>query len=229
MFYIKDLANKVENENLHKIFRRYSRGTFPKELIEFKKTAKKTTAKGGPNLLNDFLEFIVKYDNSSKYEIKGKIIAKSSKEVMQKLEIPIKKSTGKGDKVDVETIVTRETFLDLYNTLKNENLLLTIKCENFELKSKTSLGKPGSLIENFCRISILSEKMQEAFDAEFSSFFTDKYKSISMKQNFIIENIIIDETLPPAQMAKKAKREGIIKLDLNIDKEEFEKKVKFIA
>ena len=229
MFYIKDLANKEENELLHKIFRRYSRGTFPKEIVEFKKTAKKITVKGGPNLLNDLLEFIIKYDDSDEFEIKGKIIAKQAKTVMEKLDIKIKKTTAKGNKVDLDYVISNEKLKNLYEDLKNDNILLSIKSSKTELKSKTSLGQPGSIIEGFCRLSISDSKLKEQFDKDFASFFAKEYKLINMKQAFEITNIIIDESLDPVEMAKKAKREGFIKLDLTIDGKESKKEVHFLV
>ncbi|MDD3263661.1 MAG: hypothetical protein PHT94_02080 [Candidatus Nanoarchaeia archaeon] len=229
MFYIKDLENKVENEFLHKIFRRYSRGIFEKETIEIKKTAKKITIKGGPNLLNDLLEFIIKNDDSPEFEIKGKILAKKAKSTMENLEIKIKKSTAKGDKIDLDYVISNEKLQKLYDELKNDNILLSLKSKKTELKSKTSLGQPGSIIEGFCRLNISDEKIMKEFDKEFSSFFANTYKTISTKQIFEITDIIADESLDPVEMARLAKRKGIIKLDLIIDGKESKKEVHFLV
>lgn len=205
MTFIKKIFEKKIDDDVHKQFTRFSKGTFEQRaLTQITKGKESITVKMSYDLVNDTIHLIAQY--IEKADITGKII-KGKK----KTEI-----TSSVSKVELQKICDENDFV-----------LLDVSAPGIAFKCKKSLPKPGKKPD----VKFASATLPVSSLSEFLFDHADQCKKVMISHTFTITDIIIpDEYKNNFELARvHAKRKGTIKRILDIDGQQSEKEIDFMA
>jgi hypothetical protein len=196
MTFIQKIFEKNIDEEIHKSFTRFSRGTFEgRGVTKIKVSKEKIRLWASYDLVNDIMEMSLPYIKEAK--VTGRVIKEKKK-------------------IDINETMTGEQLKNLCK--EYDFVLLNIQSDNITFKSKTSLPKPGKpLSEKFSSGTFPLELLKEfVFDHELN------FKQAFITHTVEVNNIIIPEEVKndPVQARLQAKRQGTLTRILTIDGKE---------
>ncbi len=196
MTFIKEIFEDNVDEQVHRQFTRFSKGTFEnKALMKIKKSKDKFAIYTSYDLSLDLVRIFS--DLIKETNISGRLIKK-------------------GKKQDIEEKVNAEKLKRLLE--ENDYCLLDIETDGYSLKCKKNIPKPGKDLDpKFCSAVLPLEKLDEfAFDIK------ENFKQAEISHTYIINEIIIpkeyENDLEKARIF--AKRKGRIIRLIKIDGKE---------
>jgi hypothetical protein len=229
MNFIKNIYEKNIDEKVHQKFVRYSTGEFEKEEFMIKKGSSFVQIKAGFEYLDVMFDLMAQCINED-VSLNGMIITKNK--IINELNefgIEPKKVTGK--KYIIEETMTSDKFREFVNKFNSYPLLLKLKSGKYSISVKKSIPKPGKILEKFVTAKFgLKDldliKKEFLFDTK-----VDNFKDISIKQTYVIDEIIIPEEFKnnPEEARLNAKRKGRIIRKIDIDGKTQEKEIELLA
>ncbi len=186
MTFIKKIFEDNVDEQVHRQFTRFSKGTFEnKALMKIKKSKDKFTIYTSFDLSSDLVRIFS--DLIKETNISGRLIKK-------------------GKKQDIEENVNSEQLKKLLE--ENDYCLLDIETDDYSLKCKKNLSKPGKKLDpKFCSAVLPLEELDEfAFDIK------ENFKQAEISHIYIITDIIAlkEYENDPEKARIFAKRKGKI-------------------
>jgi hypothetical protein len=207
------IRNIVENkitETEHNKFVRFSKGVFEDRFIVNIKLGRTLKIKASYDMSNDLFELIAR-NIDAKADVSGIILSAEKLD----LEADVRKK-GRMLLYTFNNSLGPEELNRIYDKAKDAFILLDISSDNFKLKCKQSLPKPGSsLKDNFCSAELPVNLLKElAFD------FDEKFTNARIRHNIIIDDIIMpSECKDPALERKQSKRKGRIVRIITFERE----------
>ncbi|MFP4112059.1 MAG: hypothetical protein ACLFUO_03595 [Candidatus Woesearchaeota archaeon] len=217
--FIKNIWNNDVDEVAHAKFVRYGKGEFVKEEFKIKAGSKIQVWAGFEyvEVLFRMMAEVVTEPGS----VKGTIVSKQDiKSKFDELGIEPKKITGK--KYTVEETLDPEQFKKFVDTFSEYYMLLKAKSGNNEIKTKTSVPKPGKLVEKFASAKF-DKSALDMIKKEFLFDHDGNFKEAVINHTYRIDDIIVDESLvekDPARARLEAKRKGTLIRKSVVDGEE---------
>ncbi|MBU2589779.1 MAG: hypothetical protein KKF52_01725 [Nanoarchaeota archaeon] len=226
MSFIKEIFEGKANDSIHYKFVRYGKGEYERLLFEITKSKNNFRVKSSFDFANDFIK-IISENVKEDMDVKGKIIVNRDfeKELEEiGVEASSFKKRGKLYTAELNTTLTPKKLKEIYSKYNEHFLLLSINSNDFKLKTKGALPKPGGKIaDNFCNATLPIEFINEfAWDVK-------EFTKLNIKHILKISEIIIPEELKnnPAKARIEGKRKGKIERILDIDGKEEKKEVDF--
>jgi len=207
---IKNIAEGKITETEHNKFVRFSKGVFEGRFIVSIKLGKTLKIKASYDMSNDLFELIAR-NIDAKADVSGSILSAENLD----LEADARKK-GKMMLYTFNNCLSPEELNSIYDKAKDAFILLDISSDNFKLKCKQRLPKPGAALkDNFCSAEIPAKLFKDiAFD------FDDGYTNVQIKHNIIIDDIITPfECKDPVLERKQAKRKGRIVRIITFERE----------
>lgn len=204
MNFIKKIVQGEVDEAVHKRFSRYGKGEYERGLLWIKK-GKNLRLKGSYDWSNDLFGLIA--ENIKKdTEVKGKIVAFRDFESEIGIEPESFSKRGKVYTAEINSVLTPEQMMSLYEKFQGDFLLLNIKSDDFKLRVKNSIPKPGGKIkDNFCSATVTLDLLDEfAFD------FDKNFSEVNITNKFVITDLVVPKEYEkdPAMARLMAKRKG---------------------
>ena len=205
MTFIKKIFENKIDDSIHKNFIRFSKGTFEnRALVKIKKSKDKLIIYTSFDMVNDL---VLEFSKMNKeLNISGRLIKK-------------------GKKQDIEERIDSDKLKNLVND--NDYCLLDISTEEFSLKSKKSIPKPGKNLDpKFCSAILpLSALENFVFDIK------ENFKKIEISHTYIIDELIIPKEYEndPEKARIFAKRKGKIIRLINIDEKQIKNEKEIIV
>ena len=205
MNFIKKLFENNVDEEVHKQFRRFSKGVFEERaLIKIKKSKKGFKIYTSFEFINDLVELVA--SKVEKADVSGRVIKNRKK-------------------TEINESLSGEEIKRLLE--ENDSCLLNIKGDGVELKCKKSLPKPGSTLDGkFCKASLPLDFLNEfAFDIE------EDFKDLVIKHRFVIDELVVPEEYKNdfAKAREMAKRKGKLVREIEVDGKKIEKEIELLA
>ena len=232
MNFIKKLfENKVDVE-VHKQFKRFSKGIYEnRAIVELTKQKNSIKVKTSFEFSEDFARFLAN-TIKDKVKISGGII--TTKDIRSELDFEVNMKQFAGVKTFLlDNEMSKDQLNNLFNKFPAALFLLSFSTDYGTLKSKVKgpkaakPGKDNEIKADFCTFTTndLNFTKEFAFDVE------DNFKNLKINHTFIINDFIIDEKdkNDPALARINAKRKGIIERYMNIDEKPVKKEINFIA
>lgn len=205
MNFIKQIVDKQVDESTHKRFARYGKGEYERGLLWIKKSKKNIRLKASYDWSNDLFGIIAN-NISEDTEVKGKIVATRDFESELDVETSNYSKRGKMYTAEIELTLTPEQMKSIYEKFKGDFILLNIKSDDFKLRVKNKVPKPGGKIkDNFCSATLPLNTLDEfAFD------FDQDFAEASIVNKFIITDLEVPDGYKDdfAQARLMAKRKG---------------------
>jgi len=204
MEFIKKIIENKVDEEVHRMFIRFSKGTFEnRALLSIKKGKDKINVRGSYDIWPELFSILLK--EVTEVEVNGRLFKSRKKE-------------DYSEKISSNDLMAKIKDYDF--------ALLDVNAGGYLLKCKKALPKPGkSLDVKFCS-AILPLKALDilAFD------FDKNFKKADVSHTFIITEIILPEgEEDPAVLRTNSKRKGKIIRKINLDGVESVKEIEFIA
>ncbi|MBI4154690.1 hypothetical protein HY498_01225 [Candidatus Woesearchaeota archaeon] len=204
MEFIKKIIENKIDEEVHRMFIRFSKGTFEnRALLSIKMGKDKINVRSSYDIWPELFSILLKEVNE--VEVTGRLFKSRKKE-------------DYSEKISSNDLMTKIKYYDF--------ALLDVNAGGYVLKCKKALPKPGkSLDVKFCA-AILPLKALDilAFD------FDKNFKKAEVSHTFIITEIILPEGEEDSAILRiKSKRKGKIIRKINLDGVESVKEIEFIA
>lgn len=233
MNFIKKIFENKIDEDVHKQFTKFGKGTFEnKALVEINVTSKNIKIKTSAEFTNELVKLLAETIKNPT-EVKGIIF--STKDLSKESDIfeEVKSAMGVR-KHFVDKELTKEQILELYEKFPHASLNLSFKTDYGELKVKEKApksSKPGKGDKepkaDYCKFTTKDKKVIEdyAFDVK------QQFKKLFVKHTFEIKDLEIPKEYENdfAKARLYAKRKGTIQRFLNIDGTKKESKKEFKA
>ncbi len=221
MNFIKKIVEDKVDEATHKKLARYGKGEYDRGLLLIKRTKKNLKIKGSFDWANDFFGIIANSLDGDAM-VKGKIIAsRDFKSELDGIDIKNFSKRGKLYTAEIDTNLTADQMRSLFEKFDKDFLLLNVKAENFDLKVKSSLPKPGGKIkDDFCSVTLPFEALDEfAFD------FDPDFSEAKIVNKFIITELIVPKEYENdfAMARLMARRKGKLIRKIEVDGKKIEK------
>jgi len=232
---IKKIFEGEFDDQVHNQFLKFSRGEFKnKYLINGKKQATKWAVKTGAEFANNFVYNALK-NIEGEVHVKGIII--STIDLRDEIKFDIAKvGNFQGiRKNQIDTTVNPQEILDLMEKYPKVFFALSFKTDDIDLKIKAKAPKDAKagkgdedIKADFCTIKTSNPEVIRPlfFDCGLN------FKEISINHTLNITGIVYPEdmeSLKPAEVREKAKREGILTRKIILDGRETVTEAKFIA
>ncbi len=225
--FIKNIYEKNVDEKAHEKFVRYSIGDFEKEEFIIKKGASFVQVKAGFEYLSVILELMSNLVKEN-VSLNGMIITK--KDILPEIKdfgIEPEKITGK--KYTIKEDMGPERFKEFISKFNDYFLLLNLKSGKYSISVKKSIPKPGKLVEGFVKAKFEKNDFQKIKNEFLFDVNTEDFKQASIKQTYVIEELIAPEGCSPEEARLNAKRKGKIVRKISIDGEEQENQIELLA
>lgn len=220
MNFIKKILDKNFDNSVHLQFQKFSRGIFKnKAIVKVKKSKKLYTINTSAEFANELVTIMAEKLGEHKTKITGAVI--STNDLTNKLDFKEKKQFQGVKRYLIEKEMSGKEIISLLNEFPKAffGLSFNVDLENkLKIKDKApKTGKPGKGDEepkaDFCKLITTDEKIGNSF-----VFESPDFKSVEIKHDFMIENIILPEGEKDfAKIRELAKREGKIIRHINID------------
>lgn len=235
MNFIKKIVDKKIDEFVHNQFSKFSRGEFKdRAILKVKKSKDKYTINSSAEFANEMIYAFAEKLKGNKAKVTGAIV--STSDLKGKLEfVEVKQFQGvKRYMIDKE--MSGDELLKLLKEFPKSFFGLTFDIdEENKLKIKDKApksGKPGKDDEepkaDFCKLITTDKELGSSF-----VFEKPEFKSAEIKHKFVIEEIVIPDSLKNekdfALVREKALRKGKIVRITNIDDVKSEKSYEFSA
>jgi hypothetical protein len=232
MNFIKKIFMGESDENVHKQFIRFGKGEYRKRAFLSLWKTKKIKVKSSFEFVNDFIILCSEFDN---LKVSGIVLSKENiSSVLSKNKIKGSSEKKKGGLYYQNDIDSQE--INKEQLLKLESVsyatLLDIEGEDFKLKTKKKLPKPGKsgekIDEKFCQLEAEIKyylKIKE-------DFFWDlpEFKKANIFHDFIIEDVVKPEgETDYAKIREMAKRKGKVIREVDVDGKVLKSEAKFVA
>ncbi|MCA9486505.1 MAG: hypothetical protein H6500_00285 [Candidatus Woesearchaeota archaeon] len=221
MHYIKDIFEKTETQHAHNKFIRYSRGSFTGPLISIKFSKAAVKVDASFHFADELLILLADILGDKKVHAKGTLVwNKDLTQDLLKQGIKYSKVTkARGIfTYHLENEVALKSFVDSLNCY---NLLITVKDATCSLVTKPKYPKPNKEItRDFCKASFPPEEKDHILK-EFAFDVKGKVnKEISIRHEIDITNIEVPDVKDFELARRLAKRQGVIRRYVSIDKGE---------
>ena len=231
MNFIKKIFNKEMNEEVHLQFQKFSRGEFrDRALIVAKRTGNKYTINTSAEFANELVAEMAERLGHNSAKIMGAIVSTLNLNIDYK-----EKKQFKGVKrFLIEKKMTGQEIIELIKNYPKAFFALSFEADGSILKVKPKApksGKPSSKGEDapkadFCKLITNDKSFAEDF-----VFERQEFKQAEIKHTFIIEEIVVPETLKKekdfALVREKALRKGKIIREGKIDGQNIRKEAEF--
>ena|SRR3989344_3213817 len=238
MNFIKKVADKIFDEDVHLQFQKFSRGDF-KDRAQIRAKASKgrytlsTTAEFANEMVKDSAEKV----RDKKVTVTGIIVTTS--DLKGKLDFDGVSQFQGVKKYSINKEMSGNDILNMLKEFPKAFFALSFKTPNgeTELKIKPKMpksGKPSRKSEDekpkpdFCKLITNDEKLAKSF-----IFERDEFKEANVNHVFMINEIVISDQLKKekdfAKIREAAKRKGKILRIANIDGEEIRTELEFEA
>ncbi len=230
-FIKKIFENKVDAE-VHKNFKRFSKGIYEnRAVVELTRGKKSVKVKTSFEFAEDFARFLAN-TIKDKTKISGGIITKKDIRPELNFEVEMKQFAGvKTFLLDNE--MSKDELSNLFSKFPDALFLLSFSTDYGALKTKVKSpkaakpGKDNEIKADFCTFSTddLNFAKEFAFDVE------DNFKNLKIIHTFIINDFVIDEKdrNDPALARINAKRKGKIERLMDMDGRQVKKEIDFCA
>jgi len=235
MNFIKKIAERNFDDDVHLQFQKFSKGEFrDRAIIKAKKSGKKYSINTSAEFVNEIVKMCAEKLGDGKTKITGAIV--STSDLTGELEFKEKKQFQGVKRYLINSEMSGREILELLRKFPKSFFALTFDVsENTKLKTKPKApksGKPGSGGEepkaDFCKLITDDEKIGKSF-----IFEKPEFKNAEVKHNFFIERIEIPSELKDskdfAKVREESKRIGKIFRIAKIDEQKFEKEFGFEA
>lgn len=218
MNFVKKIADKNFDEQVHLQFQKFSRGQFPnRALIDAKNSNGNYTIKTSAEFANELVRVVAEKLGPNKTKVTGAIVSTSDlKENLKYKEI---KQFQGVKRYMIDSEMTGEDLIDLLNKFPKTFFALSFSVpkDNTSLKIKPKAPKSGKPKTNederpkadFCTLKTTDKKLAEEFIFEKTGF-----KKAQISHDFLINDIEIPEELKGsddfAKMREMSKRVGKI-------------------
>ena len=232
MNFIKKIFENTVDAEVHKQFKRFSKGVYEnKAIVELSKGRDSVKIKTSFEFAEDFARFLTN-TIKDKVKISGGII--TIKDIRPELNFEVQMKQFAGIKTFLlDNEMSKDELNTLFNKFPDDLFLLSFSTDYGALKTKVKTpksAKPGNDKEikaNFCAFTTNNKE----FAREFSFDIEDNFKTLKIKHTFIINDFLINEKdkNDPALARTNAKRKGIIERFLDIDGKQAKKEIDFCA
>jgi len=231
MNFIKKIFNKEMNEEVHLQFQKFSRGEFrDRALIVAKRTGNKYTINTSAEFANELVAEMAERLGHNSAKIMGAIVSTLNLNIDYKE----KKQFQGVKRFLIEKEMTGQEIIELIKNYPKAFFALSFEADGSILKVKPKApksGKPSSKGEDapkadFCKLITNDKSFAEDF-----VFERQEFKQAEIKHTFIIEEIVVPETLKKekdfALVREKALRKGKIIREGKIDGQNIRKEAEF--
>jgi len=230
MGFVKKIVENKIDDAVHRQFIRFGKGKYVGRFLLSLRKSKKIKVKTSFEFANDLVILCSSFGN---YEVSGIILSKKDiSGIIKKNNIKGNSETKKGGLYYQNNIDKQELNQEQLLNLEKESYftLLDIEGENFKLKIKKKLPKPGKdenkIDDKFCQL----EADEQYYDKIKKDFFWDvpDRKKININHTVIIDQIIFPkEEKDYSKIRELAKRKGKLIRNFIIDGNESSKKIYF--
>ena len=219
MLFVKKIFEGKEDDIVHRKFVRFSVGEFERGLMSLRK-GKDIKIKCSYDFVDDLFGLIAE-NCKGKVNVKGKIIA--SFDFGDDFEF-VRYIKGKKFTGEVDFEVDCDKMKEIYEKFKLSFILLSVDCDGFKLKCKTSLPKPGKALDlKFCSAVFPKELVNEFV-------WEGDFKKAEIKHRVIVDEIVVPEGVSDfAEARKLSKRKGNVIRELVLDGKEIVKGKEFLV
>ncbi len=225
MNFIKKIADKIFDKNVHLQFQKFSRGNFKNRAqIKAKFTNGRYIVSTTAEFANDMIGDVAKKIMDKKTKVTGIIVTTS--DLKGRLDFSSVSQFQGVKKYSIDKEMTGNEILKILNEFPGAFFALSFKTpdEETEIKIKAKMpksGKPSTKEEeapkpDFCKLVTTDEKLGKSF-----VFERPEFKEADVNHLFKIDEIIVSEELKKekdfAKIREMAKRKGKIIRVANID------------
>ena len=221
MNFIKAIVDKNVDAAVHKRFARYGKGEYERGLMMIKKSKKNIRLKTSYDWSNDLFG-IIALNTSEGMDVKGNIVATRDFESEFDIEVSKFSKRGKMHTAEIDCFLNPDQMRSLYEKFKGDFILLSVKSDDFKLRVKNKVPKPGGKIkDNFCSATLPLNTLDEfAFD-----FDQDFVEAVIVNKFIITDLEVPDEYKDDFSQARiMAKRKGDLIRNITVDGNGIEKK-----
>jgi len=230
-FMYRLLKEKLVDEDIHRQFRRFSKGIFEKKaMVYFGIRRNNVKIKTTYEYCNDLVELFIRKARGviqvSGFISGGRNFAKETS--YEFIECKNRMRTFKGQLKPFECSV--DELKKLYETFKDDFILLNLSADNCWLKCKNNLPKPGKESvkkTGEARIDFCSGEFEFDIISEFS-FDATPSKDFKVEHRIEVEEIIAPSGVSDmAKIRLMAKRKGTITREMDVDGKKVFKEYEF--
>ena len=238
-FFIKKIFDGKNDELVHLQFQKFSRGKFNnRATVIAKRSSQNFRINTSYEYANEFVRFLAEKLNEEKTNVTGIIV--STRDLKDDLNYQGKKQFMGIKQYIIDKEMNGEEILVLCNKFPNAFIGLSFSVNGSVLKIKTKApksAKPSSSggkapNDDFCKLITSDKQLINSliFDNEIDDL---SFKKIEIKNEFVIEEIIISDEMKKIagndynKLRELAKRKGKIIRKINIDGKEFVKEKGF--
>lgn len=219
MHYIKDIFEDTPTQHSHDKFIRYSKGVFVGPLINIKFTKTNVKISASFHFVDELLVLATKVLGNKDIFVKGSIVW--NEDLSPKLAtFGIKYSkVSKSRGIYKYQLENEVRFKDFIDSMRNYNILLTMKTDEVSVSTKSSFPKPNKEFgADFCK-AIFPKSMAKEILAEFCFDVKEKApKDVRITHTLEVNDIILPKDAPNFEVARReAKRVGLIKREVTVD------------
>lgn len=232
MNLIKKLFENKADDQVHKQFKRFSKGIYPnRALVEINKSRNSLKIKTSYEFAEDFARLLAN-TIKDKTKVSGGVI--TAKDIRPELDFEVGMKQFAGVKTFLlDNEMTKESLFNLFNKFPEALFLLSFETDYGSLKTKVkSPGKPGNKEDkdvkaDFCTFITNDVNLVR----EFAFDVNEDFKKLKIRHTFNINDLVVDEKdkNDPLSARINAKRKGIIDRFLDIDGKQVKKEFNFIA
>ncbi len=239
MNFIKKIAEKNFDNQVHLQFQKFSKGEFPnRAVIEAKNSKGKYTIKTSAEFANELVRVVAEKLGSEKTKVTGAIVSTSN--LKEDLEFKEIKQFQGVKKYMIESEMTGEALIELLNKFPKTFFALTfsVSKDDTSLKIKPKAPKSGKPKKkddagempkaDFCTLKTKDSKLGDEFIFENTGF-----KKAQVAHTFVIEGIEVPEELKGSEdfalIREQSKRVGKIIRKSIIDEVEKTSELEFSA
>jgi len=232
MNFIKRLFDNQTDEEIHQQFIRFGKGEYKKRFILVLGKAKKIKIKSSFEFANDFVALCSTLGDCN---VSGIILSKKDiSNILSSNNIQVASETKKGGLYYQNNISSQLLKKEQLQKLVKESYftLLDLEAEDFKLKTKKKLPKPGKnedkIDDKFCQFEC-DEKYYKKIKEDLFWDVPD-VKKVRVYHNLFIEKIIMPEGEKDyAKIRELSKRQGKITRVIKIDDKETTNERDFIT
>jgi hypothetical protein len=232
MNFIKKIADKNIDEDVHMQFQKFSRGEFrDRAIIEAKNSNGKYTIKTSAEFANELVKIMAKKLGSNKTMVTGAVV--STNDLTGEIEFKEKKQFQGVKRYLIEQEMSGDEIIKLIDKFPKTFFALSFNVGDDILKIKAKApksGKPGKEKEDgpvadFCSLKTTDKKVAESF-----IFENPNFKTAKINNTFFVDKIEMPQGEKDfAKIREMAKRVGRIVRKAIIDGEEKSEEIGFSA
>lgn len=232
MQFIKQIFLENTQPWVHKKFVRYGKGEFDGPTLSVKKSKDSVKINASVGYASSLVRIISQ--TPSDVTVKGSIFAKRDVTDVIGQYIEISKSSGKKGlySVDVSGTIASGKLDELCDKIPDADFLVDVSAGRQKLKCKKKLPKPGSKIDDgFCSAELSMDSMDFIFDELLFDLEKTDFNEIGITHRYTITELVAPDDIrkDPARFRVEAKRQGVIRRTVTIDKDKKETEHVFLV